>query len=82
MSTSKPCSSEQVPRTLTNSIVIEQEQNRTERIENGYGMGMDMEQIKKQEQESAWNDNRAHSVKHSLIRFLLIYTVHVQPVNY
>ena len=47
MSTSKPFSSEQVPRTLTNSIVIEQEQNRTERIENRYGMGMDTEQIKK-----------------------------------
>ena len=45
MSTSKPFSSEQVPRTL--SIVIEREQNRTERIENGYGMGMDAEQIKK-----------------------------------
>lgn len=82
MSTSKPFSSEQVPRTLTNSIVIEQEQNRTERIENRYGMEMDTEQIKKQEQESTWDGNRAHSVKHSLIGFLLISTVHVQPVNY
>ena len=66
MSSSKPHSSEQVPRMLTNacSTLTEWEQNRMGRewIWNGNGYGMD----KKQEHVSVWNGNRMHSVKHSL----------------
>ena len=35
------CSSERVPRILTNGMLTEQEQNRTEGIENGYGTNME-----------------------------------------
>ena len=41
MSSQKPCSSERVPKTLTDATMTEREQNRTERIENGYGMDME-----------------------------------------
>ena len=48
MSSLKPRPSERVPRMLTNacSALTEREQNRTEQVENRYGMGLDTEQIK------------------------------------
>ena len=79
MSSSKPRSSEQVPRMLTNaytcSTLTEWEQNRTEQVENRLiwnETGYRTDKI--QEQESVWNGNRMHSVKHSLLMFLLLGT--------
>jgi len=82
MSSRKPCSSERVPRTLTDGMLTEQHrtdkeriQNRngmdTERIQNGYGTDTE------REQECEWNGNRTCSVKRSLLGFfwLVLYWV-------
>jgi len=43
MTSLKPGSSEQVPRTFTDGTLTEREQNSTEQIQNGYRMGMERE---------------------------------------
>ena len=76
MSSRKPCSSERVPRTLTDGTLTEREQNSTERIQNGNGM--DTERI--------WNgyrtgtgtrvEQKQNAFGQALpVRFLLIGTV-------
>ena len=63
-----------LPRTLSDGSLTEREQNRTEGIENGYGMGT--EQVRngyrmheEWEQECVQNGNRTRSVKRSLLGF-------------
>ena len=75
----KPRSSEQVPRTLTDGTLAEGEQNRTERIENGYGTVME----RVQNGYRTWTGTHVERQQNAFcqafpVRFLLICTLFLE----